>query len=178
MKVRSQPFSVYLQWQAPKALEGQEACYVVGRNNGQMRAHSTGLLGVVGWVSIDTNDPRAMENSRHTINEAGIGNLIERCLQRYEIERQTNRTQVRLGEYEFNKRRCIRIETIHPNSKPGDFYAYRAVIYLDKETKLPMRSEAYDWPTAGGPPDGALLECFSYVEMKMNTGLGDDAFNY
>lgn len=178
MKVRAQPFSVYLRWQAPKPLEGQEACYVVGRNNGQMRVHSTGFLGVVGWVSLDTNDPRAMENSRHTIPEAGIGNLIEKYIQRYEAEKQLNRTLVRVGEFEFAKRRCYRIETIHPNSKPGDYYAFRCVLYLDKETKLPIRSEAYDWPRQGGPPDGALLECFSYVGMKLNVGLGDADFNY
>jgi hypothetical protein len=178
MKVRSQPFSVYLRWQKPQSMEGQEACYVVGKNNGQMRVHSVGLLGVVGWVSLDTNDARAMENSRHTITEAGIGNLIEKYITRYETEKALNRTVVKMAEYEFNKRRCFRIETIHPNSKPGDFYSYRAVIFVDKETKLPVRSEAYDWPKEGGRPDGDLLECFSYVQMQTNVGLGDDAFNY
>ncbi len=178
MKVRAQPFSVYLHWRLPKALENQEVCYVAGKNNGQMRVHSSGALGFIGWVSLDPNDPRAMENSRHTITEAGLGNLIEKYIGRYETEKKLNRTQVRMGEFEFNKRRCMRIETIHANSKPGDFYSYRAVIYLDKETKLPIRSEAYDWPRQGGPADGDLLECFSYVQMQFNTGLGDEAFNY
>src|SRR5260370_1658089 len=42
MRVRTKPFSVYLRWQAPAALAGQEACYVAGRNNGMVRAHSPG----------------------------------------------------------------------------------------------------------------------------------------
>src|SRR5208283_1678347 len=76
MKVRSQPFSVYMRWQSPKALEGQEVCYVAGRNTGMMRVHSPGLLGVVGFVNLDPRDPRAMATSRHCITESGIGNLI------------------------------------------------------------------------------------------------------
>src|SRR5947209_6511252 len=76
MKVRTQPFSVYLYWHKPAELMGQEACYIAGRNNGAMRAHSTGLRGAAGFVSVDTNDPRCFEHSRHTITEAGIGHVI------------------------------------------------------------------------------------------------------
>src|SRR5205814_807574 len=58
MMVRSQPFSIYLKWHQPKAQVGQEACYVAGRNDGKMRAKSPGLLGTVGFVSIEPDDPR------------------------------------------------------------------------------------------------------------------------
>lgn len=178
MRVRANPFSVYLRWQAPRNIEGQEACYVTGRNNGQMRVHSTGVLGIAGWVSLDPRDPRAMETSRHTITEAGIGNLIDRFTERWETERRVGKTELKIAEYEFAKRRCIRIESLHPGSKPGDFYAYRGIVYLDKETKLPLRSEMYDWPKPGGAPDGDLLECFSYVDLKLNVGLPANAFDY
>jgi hypothetical protein len=178
MKVRTQPFAVYLRWQGPKNLEGQQACYVTGKNNGMMRAQSVGLLGMVGWVSLDPKDPRALENSRHAITEAGIGNLLARYIERLEIERKTGRTVVKVGEYEFNKRRCIRIETIHPDGKPGEFYSYRGVLYIDKELKLPVRVEAYDWPRQGGTPDGDLIECFSYVNLKLNAGVPDETFNH
>src|SRR5262249_49765644 len=116
MKVRTQPFSVYLRWTEPKASEGQQACYVAGRNNGMMRAQSPGLLGVVGFVSIAPRDPRAKKSSRHSITDAGIGNLIERFARYWEQERRLGRTQVRIAEYEFAKRRCTRVETIHPEN--------------------------------------------------------------
>jgi hypothetical protein len=178
MKVRANPFSVYMKWQAPRSLEGQEACYVTGKNNGQMRVHSTGILGIAGWVSLDPNDPRATETSRHTILEAGIGNLIDKYYERWSVENKPGLTTCKIAEYEFAKRRCIRIETTHPNSRPGQFYSYRSVIYLDKELKLPIRSENYDWPRQGGPPGGDLLEVFSYVDLKLNGSLPADAFNY
>src|SRR6476469_635990 len=38
IRVRQQPFSVHLKWQGPKQFVGQEAAYVAGKNNGQMRA--------------------------------------------------------------------------------------------------------------------------------------------
>src|SRR5262249_56722812 len=97
MKVRTQPFSIYLRWLSPKASAGQEACYVAGRNNGMMRVHTTGLLGAMGFISLDPRDPRAMEGNRHTITEAGIGNLIEQYSQGWEAMRRRNRTHVRIA---------------------------------------------------------------------------------
>src|SRR5262245_61434783 len=105
MKVRNQPFSVYLRWMQPKDLAGQQACYVAGRNNNMMRIHLTGLRSAVGWVSLDPNDPRVRESSNHSITEAGIGNLIERFAGRWEDEKRLNQTKVRVGEYEYNGRR-------------------------------------------------------------------------
>jgi hypothetical protein len=178
MKVRKEPFSVYLRWLSPQNLAGQEACYVTGRYNGMMRVHSVGLAGVAGFVSIDPNDPRVAQNSRHPITEAGIGNLIERFGQRWQLERQVNKTQVRIAEFQYNQRLCTRVETIHPEYQAGVFYSYRSVVYFDKETHLPIRTEAYDWPRQGGPSDGSLFECYSYAHLRLNIGLRDGAFQY
>jgi hypothetical protein len=178
MRVRTQPFSIYLRWHGPKPLTGQEACYVAGRNNGMMRVHSAGLLGAVGFVSMDPRDPRALENSRHSITDAGIGNLLERFTKGWEQERQLNRTQVRVAEYEYNKRRCVRVETVHPDNGGGRILYSRSVIYFDKEHRLPIRVENYDWPRPGGDPNGDLVESYSYVDLRLNVGLGEEAFSH
>jgi hypothetical protein len=178
MKVRSQPFSVYMRWLGPRQFAGQEACYVAGRNNNQMRVHSRGILGAVGFVSLDPRDPRVMEHSRHTITEAGIGNIINRLAQAWETERQLNLTQVNIAEYQYNQRRCVRVEAVHPDPSGGRFGSYRTVIYFDKENHLPTRVELYDWPRSGGAPGGELLECYSYLNLRFNVGLGDATFNH
>lgn len=178
MKVRSQPFSVYLRWQMPQAMAGQEVCYVAGRNKGMMRVHATGFRGAVGFVSIDPRDPRALENNRHAITEAGIANLLERLRTSWEMERQINKTQVRSADYDFAQRKCTRVETIHPDNSGREFYCYRSVVYFDKETRLPIRFEAYDWPRNGGPPEGDLLECYSYVDLRFNIGLTEADFRH
>jgi hypothetical protein len=178
MKVRTQPFSVYLRWLKPNTVAGQEVCYVAGKNDGMMRVHSRGLLGAVGFVSLDPQDPRAQENSRHTITEAGIGNLIDRFSQRWEMERGLNRTLVRTAEYDYNKRRCVRVETTHPDTAGNRFLFYRSVVYFDKETHLPIRVENYDWPRLGGDPNGALVESYSYADLRLNVGVSDATFNH
>lgn len=176
MNVRNQPFSVSMRWLSPKSLAGQEACYVDRRNNGMMRVRLNGLGGAVGFMSIDLRDPRALENSRHAITEVGIGKLVERLGKDWELERRLNMTQVRIADYEFAKRRCTRVETIHPDNPGGQFYSFRSVVYFDKETQLPIRFEAYDWPRRGGPTEGELLESYSYINLHFNVGLGDETF--
>jgi hypothetical protein len=176
MQIRTQPFSVYLRWLKPAPTAGQEVCYVAGRNNGMMRVHSTGLLGAVGFVSMDPRDPRALENSRHSIAEAGIGNLIDRYGQAWELENRLNRTQVVVQEYEYNRRRCLRVETVHSDSAGRQIPFYRSVVYFDKENHLPIRVENYDWPGPGVDPAGALVESYSYVDLRLNTGLTDAVF--
>jgi hypothetical protein len=175
MNVRARPFSVYLRWQQPRDLAAQEVCYVAGRNKGQMRVRSAGALGVVGFVSLDTNDPRALKTSRHSITEAGIGNLIDRFSTGWEGERRLNLTQVRIGEYEYNKRRCTRVETIHPARR--EFLHYRSIVYFDQQNHLPIRVESYDWPRSQGDP-GQLTEVFSFVNLRLNVGLSDAVFNH
>jgi hypothetical protein len=176
MKFRTAPFSVYMRWLAPTEFRGQEVAYVHGKNGNKMRVHSKGILKIAGFVSIDPHDPRVMEHSRHTIHEAGIGHLIDHTLRAFEVERQIGRTHVQIAEYDYNNRRCIRVENVRPERRP-QFKAYRSVMYLDKESKFPIRTENYDWPRPGGPPTGDLLEVYSYVDLRFNVGLTDREFN-
>jgi hypothetical protein len=178
MKVRTQPFSVYMRWLGPKELEGQQACYIAGRNNGLMRARGTGVTGLAGFVTLDLRDPRVMQNNRHTINEAGIGNLITRLGRRWEMSRQTNATQFQVAEYTYNQRPCLRVDTVHAQRIGGTDDYYRTVVFFDKENRLPIRVENYDWPRAGGEPTGELLESYSYVSLQLNVGLKDSVFNH
>jgi hypothetical protein len=177
LRIRQQPFSVYLKWTGPKQFEGQEASYVAGKNDNKVRAKGTGLAGIVGFVSLDPNDPRAMRQNRHTITETGIGQLIDKLTRGYERDRQAapGEVQVTYREFMFQQKQCTGVETVHRVNN-GQFYCYRTVIYYDKQTKLPIRFEAYDWPTPGGPPGGEKLECYSYIDLKFNVGLTDAAF--
>jgi hypothetical protein len=176
MSVRTEPFSVHLRWEEPRSLAGQEACYVAGRNNGKLRARGKGLLGAVGFVTLEINDPKVRANSRHAITEAGVGNLIEEFGTGWERERQWNQSQVRLAEYQYDGRRCTRVVVVHADTLGGRVRHYRDVVYFDKETHLPIRLEAYDWPRPPGEA-GDLLEMYSYAGMRFNVGLGDEVFN-
>jgi Protein of unknown function (DUF1571) len=177
MKVRTQPFSVYFRWLQPRSEAGQEVCYVAGLNDGKMRVRPRGVLGAVGFVSLDPNDPRARQTSRRSITEAGIGGMIERFAKGWETERRLNQTQARIADYEYNRRRCTRVETIHPTNPDGQFLYYRTVMYFDKEYHLPIRLECYDWPRHQGDP-GEVVEIYSFANLRINVGLSDDVFNH
>jgi outer membrane lipoprotein-sorting protein len=50
-----------------------------------------------------------------------------------------------------------------------------ARIYFDDELKIPIRYEAYDFPTQeGGKP--VLLEEYTYLDVKVNNGFTDKDF--
>ena len=174
---REKPFSVHMKWLAPSKFERQEVIYVQGQNQGNMRVKSRGPLGgsLLGWINVSPTDPRVLQHSRHTITEAGIGNMIEQFIRNMENERQLNKTIVRTADYGFDGRRCIRVETIRPQ-RLNDFYSYRTLVFLDKESKLPIRMENFDWPIPGGPEGGELLERFSYYDLHFNVGLREELF--
>jgi hypothetical protein len=179
IRVRQQPYSVALKWTSPRDLAGQEAIYIAGRNNNEIRAKGTGILAIAGYVSLPTNDPRVMKKSRHAITETGIGNLIDVIARSYEIERRLPAGQVTVtfADYAFQKRPCTRMELTH-HAFNAQLYCYRCVVYVDKELKLPVRVEVYDWPAPNGNPKGELLECYSYINLRFNLGLTDAAFEY
>jgi hypothetical protein len=177
MQVRVKPFSVFLDWKAPRDLVGQQACYVAGHNDGMMRVLPTGAAGLLGFLSIDPKDPRVLENSRHAITEAGFGNLIERFGHCFEAARKQGKAEVRIALYEYNHRRCTRIETTYIDPKTATDGIGRSVLYLDKETHLPIRCECYEFPRAGSR-EGQLMEVYSYANVQLNLGLADEVFKH
>src|SRR5204863_5478443 len=54
VRIRQQPFSVCLKWTSPKQLAGQEAIFITGKNNNEIRAKGAGFLAVAGYVSLPT----------------------------------------------------------------------------------------------------------------------------
>jgi len=177
VRVRQQPYSVALKWTWPRQLAGQEAIFIAGKNNNEIRAKGTGILAVAGYVSLPTNDPRVMRKSRHAITETGIGNMIDVISRSFETARRLPAGQVTVAfaDYAFQQRPCTRMELTH-HVHNAQLYCHRCVVYFDNETKLPVRVEVYGWPTPKGNPNGELLECYSYIDLKLNVGLTDASF--
>jgi uncharacterized protein DUF1571 len=176
MQVRTQPFSVHLKWLEPRSMVGQEAIYVAGRNAGKMRVRGAGLLGAVGFLTLDLNDARARRASRHNISEAGLGNLIERFAEGWPRERSHGGVEVHIDDFSFAGRSCTRVETIHAANGDGFFLFGRSVVYFDNITHLPARVENYDWPKRPGEAAN-LLEEYSYLDLRLNPVLSDDVFD-
>jgi hypothetical protein len=179
MKVRHEPFSVYLYFKSPANIEGQEVIYVKGLNDGQLQAHTTGIKAVVGTVSLNPTGNMAMKGNRYPVTEAGILNLLERLVavgtkdSQYgecDVQYFTSAQGVKVGG-----RPCTCIQVTHPVPR-RNFIFYQSRIYFDEELKLPVRYESYDWPTQqGGAP--LLMEEYTYQNLKFNSGFSDIDFD-
>lgn len=176
IRVKAKPSSVSLKYVAPSTLIGKELVFVNGRNAGKLRMKPAGSFGPGGFLSVELGDSRATANTRHTATEFGIAPMIEMLDKQLTIEqRLRNAVQVSVADYAYAGRQVTRYE-VYTDRAHALRYAYRTVVFVDKETKLPIRLEAYDQPTVGGSPTGELMESYSYVNLKFNQGIGDSVF--
>jgi hypothetical protein len=175
LHARANPYSVAVRVIAPAGAAGAEAVYVAGKNAGKVRMKPAGAYGIQAWVSLDPADPRIASESRHSVAEVGIAAVIDRLEKIVAIEhRLRNPLGVLSSDYTFAGRPVTRYEVVA--GRPHALrYAHTVVVYVDKETRLPVRFEAYDQP-AGVRPAGELLECYSFVNVKLNSGVEAEVF--
>ena len=176
IKVRHRPFSVYIYFLKPESLRGQEALWIEGQNDGKMLAHGTGLKSVFGTIPLDPTGPIAMEGNRYPITEIGILNLTRRLKEVAQKDAQYGECEVQyLNGVKINGRSCTRIQVMHPVPR-SNFLFHLALIYVDDELNVPIRYEAYDWPTKPGETP-ELIEQYTYLELKLNNGFTSADFD-
>ena len=78
IKIRHDPFSVYVCFQAPASVKGQEVIYVAGRNQGNLLAHKAH---VPVTVSLHPDGLIAMNGRHYPITEIGLVNLVRRLVE-------------------------------------------------------------------------------------------------
>ncbi len=86
--------------------------------------------------------------------------------------------EVNVDTYEgtkINGRTCTCIQATHP--VPRKHFRYHiARIFIDDEMQMPVRFEAFLWPSKkGGKP--VLVEQYTYVNIKLNNGYTDLDFD-
>ena len=176
VKIRHEPFSVYMYFLAPDKKKGQEAIYRVGDNKGKMLAHGVGIQRMLGTLPLDPTGQIAMTGNRYPITEIGMVTMVRRLIEVAEQD-------VKYGECEvqyfpnttIDERVCTCIRVIHPTPR-RNFRFHVAQIFVDNELNLPIRYESYDWPDEpGGRPQ--LLEEYTYVNLKLDNGFTDADFD-
>jgi len=176
IKMRHQPLSVYLYFLKPDSLQGQEVMWIENQNDGKMWAHGTGMKAIFGTVSLNPTSPIAMDGNRYPITEIGLLNLVERLLEVAQQDAQYGECEVKFFPgAKINERVCTCIQVIHPVPR-RNFRFHVARIFIDDELNVPIRYEAYDWPTKEGeaPP---LMEQYTYLNLKLNNGFTDADFD-
>ena len=181
IKVRHQPFSVYTRFLFPQDVAGQQAIYIEGQNNGNLRGRGVGFEWNLGWLSFPPDGIIPRRGQKYPITQIGILNLVDELLK-------VGRETVKFGECEVTyhegvtlgtgplARECTVIQVVHPVRR-DNFSFHIARIFVDNELNLPIRYESYCWPTAPGetPP---LIEVYTYMDLKINVGLTDADFDH
>ncbi|MBA3316412.1 MAG: DUF1571 domain-containing protein [Planctomycetota bacterium] len=175
MKFRSEPMSVYLRFVNPEHA-GREVLYVEGRNNGQMLAHDTGLKAIVGTVALDPNGEMALAEARYPVTRIGLANLAQGIALQWEKEAAYGESDVKYyPDAKFGEQPVLVVESTHPIRR-NQFRSAITRLWLDKETRLPVRVQQYDFPTApGGKP--VLVEDYSYTNVEPNVELTENDFD-
>ena len=178
LKLRQEPFSVYLKFRFPRKINGQQAIYVHGQNDNKLIAHGVGPQRLAGTQKLDPKGFFAMQGNKYPITDIGVLNLIDKLLE-------VGRHDVKFGECEVEyfeenikvgDRECTMIQVTHPVPRKT-FQFYVARIFVDKELNLPIRYESYNWPKKEGESP-TLLEAYTYQNLKINVGLTDKDFDY
>ena len=175
LKARTNPLSFYVKCVTPRA--GREAIWIKGKNSGKVIAHDAGFVKVLaGTMYLDPKGGVAMEDNRHPITEAGLGNMIDAVRHRWDLELKPGLTRVEFHSgMKVGDRECTMIETTHP-LHDATFVFHRVRLFIDDKLGLPIRLEGYDWPKhVGVEPE--LVEEYTYANLRINPGFSERDFD-
>lgn len=177
LKIRHQPFSVYLYCLGPTKPKGQEAIYVEGRNDGNVLAHTTGLRDkIAGTLSLHPTSARMMEGNLYPITNIGMANLAMKLLNLHEYEMNYGECEVNFFQgAKVDGRDCTCVQIVHPVPR-RNFKFHLSRTYYDDESGLPLRFEGYTWPARQGDQP-VLIEEYTYQNLQFNQGFTDLDFD-
>jgi len=168
IRFRRQPMSVYLEFVEPN--EGRKVMFVKGQNGGQMQVKESGLASLVGAISVDPNGTLAMAESKYPITMIGMENMTRRLLS--EWLGATTRPDITVKFYpnaRIGNLQCQVVESTHTDAIKSRGI-YRARLYIDKATGLPIRIQEFGFPKRKGQ-EPQLLSDYSYLNIQTNLGL-------
>ncbi len=175
VKVRHQPFSVYMYFLGDN--KGRECIYnsVSGDTAGKLIARDCGFKKRLGKFTLDPEGRLAMAGQKYPIMKLGIRELTQELVTVATNDVQFGECEVKHGQGTMEGRAITWLEVIHP-IKRANFRFYKAQVFIDNELQIPVRYNAYTWPTK---PDGQpeLEESYTYLKLKVNNGYTDADFD-
>ncbi|MEX0642409.1 MAG: DUF1571 domain-containing protein [Pirellulales bacterium] len=168
MKVRQDPFSVYMRFLNP--FQGREVLFVNGQNNNEMFVLEAGWKRtVLGKMSFSPDNAIVMRGQKYPITRVGIHNLLTSLIKYGESELQYAECEVTSNpDVKITGRSTTMIQVVHPIPRQN-FRAHITRLFLDNELRVPVHYDAYQWPDKPGaqPP---LEESYTYANLKLNNG--------
>lgn len=175
MKMREEPFSVYMQFLQP--FQGREVLYVDGQHDNEMIVLEAGFKRkLLGKMQLDPEGMVAMRGQKYPITKVGIKNLLHQIIERSEADLKYAECEVKTKEnMSINGRSTTMVQIVHPIPRQN-FRTHIARIFFDKEHLVPIHYDSFLWPeqTGGQPP---LEESYTYTNLKINNGFAARDFD-
>lgn len=174
IRVRREPFSVYLKYAAPN--EGREVIFDQGQDAQNLLVHEgAGLKSLAGTLTLPIRDPRVMAEARHPVSDLGLERLAELVIQQWEYESKYGEFNVSYHpEAKFGQILCEAIVVTHPRPRK-QFPYHETRLFIEKQSGLPLRVQNFGFPhpaTAEKPTSEIpLVEDYAYTGLKTNLGL-------
>ncbi len=169
LKVRQEPFAIYMKGIEPIA--GRELIYAVGHYDNHVIGHPVGMARyLVPRLKVPPDHPMIMSESRHPMNQAGLGNLIHKLLGFRQMDmEEPEEITILDGTTTADGKQWLRSTHIHPLQRPGRPLARSEILY-DPVSRLPLRFTGFDWP-AEGKADQPLGERYCYDDLDLDAVL-------
>lgn len=167
MKVRHEPFSVYMNFLKPHA--GREVLYPSAKDKNELIVREAGLFSFAGKIPLHPESTTAMNGQKYPITRVGIRNLLAELIRNFEADTKYTESDVTTNpKVEVLKRSTTMIQVTHPVARQN-FRSHIARIFFDNELRIPVYYDAYMWPAKEGeePP---MEESYAYVDLKLNNG--------
>jgi hypothetical protein len=173
IKVRHEPFSVFLKWREDQ----QEVLFVDGKNNGRLLVHPTrGIIALRKVWKLPPDSPQAMKSSRHPVTELGILRLYAMIAEFHDKRgNSTDGLECRAYRDFVGDIECLLIEVEFESPEHGGEFS-RSIVAIDPRTHLIIGVENYGW-TPDGKPAG-LLERYFYHDLTIEPDLNDTDFDH
>lgn len=177
LKVRVDPFSVYLKFVEPKSVAGRQVVFVKGANSGNLLVQEAGYKSILGIQPLLPTGSLAMADNRHPVTKIGLHKMVDLVIAQWEADRIHSdivtriESDVALPTAEV----CTVYESTVPTPRDNvEFHITR--LWVDQKTGLAIRIEQLGFPRAGdsSPP---VLEDYTYSNVRTNVGLRDVDFD-
>ncbi len=174
MKVRHDPFSVYMYFLEPS--KGREVIFVNGRNDNKLQVHETGLASLIGTLSLSPEDTRVMAENRYPITRAGLLNMVDTVIDQWQEESKYGETDVKyfedakVGDYT-----CRVIESSHP--QPRKQFPYHLTrLWIEEKSGLAVRVQQFGFPKKKDAKP-SIVEDYAFTSIKPEVRLTDRDFD-
>jgi hypothetical protein len=173
LKVRQEPFSVYLKYTEPHA--GREVLFVDGLNKGNLLVHEEGIKSLAGTLALSPTGDQALKENRYPITDIGMHKMLDILIAQWELEAKYGEITVKQSAEKVGDIECKVFEATHPQQR-AHFKFHKTKLYIAVDSNLPVRLEQYGFPSKPGDT-ASIIEEYTYSSIKTNAGLSDQDFD-